>query len=228
MMQPAKEPIAIIGTGCRFPGDSSTPSRLWNLLREPRDLSNPLTDRFDPKGWYHSNGKYHGHANVQNSYQLADQGCQRRFDAQFFGISPVEASTMDPQIRLLLETVYEAVEAAGQTIESLRGSDTAFYTGVSRHFFLIRLIKSARDHPYGEEKAQCVHVLMYKPQMMIGDYKIGMERDVDSIGTYHVSGVSRAMMANRLSYFFDWRGPSMCVHLGYHPLTHYSLSVRCP
>lgn len=45
--------------------------------------------------------------------------------------------------------------------------------------------------------------------MMIGDYKVNMERDMDSIGTYHVSGVSRAMMANRLSYFFDWHGPSM-------------------
>lgn len=47
--------------------------------------------------------------------------------------------------------------------------------------------------------------------MMINGYKTGMERDLDSMGTYHVSGVSRAMMSNRLSYFFDWHGPSMYV-----------------
>lgn len=126
------EPIAIIGTGCRFPGDSTTPSKLWDLLREPRDLLEPLIDRFNSEGWYHENGKYHGHTNVRRSYQLAGEGCQRRFDAQFFGINAVEADTMDPQMRLLLETVYEALEAAGQPMENLRGSDTAVYTGVSQ------------------------------------------------------------------------------------------------
>lgn len=130
-MRGALEPIAIIGTGCRFPGDSTTPSKLWDLLREPQDVLETLTKRFNTEGWYHCDGRYHGHANVQQSYQLAGQGCHRRFDAQFFGINAVEASTMDPQIRLLLETVYEALEAAGQPIESLRGSDTAVFAGVS-------------------------------------------------------------------------------------------------
>lgn len=48
--------------------------------------------------------------------------------------------------------------------------------------------------------------------MMGNSYKTAMERDLDSIGTYHVSGTSRAMMSNRISYFFDWRGPSMYVY----------------
>lgn len=46
-------------------------------------------------------------------------------------------------------------------------------------------------------------------QIMTNSYKSVMERDLESIGTYHVSGVSRAMMSNRLSYFFDWHGPSV-------------------
>lgn len=129
-MSYAGEPIAIIGTGCRFPGNSNTPSKLWDLLREPRDLLEPLCNRFSERGWYHQNGKYHGHCNVQKSYLLGGPEQHRRFDARFFGINAVEANTMDPQMRLLLETVYEALEAAGQPIERLRGSDTAVYTGV--------------------------------------------------------------------------------------------------
>ena len=126
------EPIAIIGTGCRFPGHMNTPSKLWQLLCEPCDLLEPVTKQFAAEGWYHKNGKYHGHCNVKQSYQLAGDHVHRRFDAQFFGINAVEASTIDPQMRLLLETVYEALEAAGQPIESLRGSHTAVYTGVRR------------------------------------------------------------------------------------------------
>ncbi|KAI1739512.1 hypothetical protein F4680DRAFT_466356 [Xylaria scruposa] len=170
------EPVAIIGTGCRFPGESTTPSKFWRLLREPYDLLKPLGERFDSKKWYHKSAKYYGHSDVRHSYQLHGENSHRHFDAPFFGISAVEANTMDPQMRLLLETVYEALEAAGQSIESLRGSDTAVYTG-----------------------------------MMINGYKAVMERDLLSMGTYHASGSSRAMMSNRLSYVFDWHGPSMTI-----------------
>ncbi|KAM7196179.1 hypothetical protein V8F33_006291 [Rhypophila sp. PSN 637] len=155
------EPIAVIGTGCRFPGDANTLSKFWDLLRQPRDVLRSVAERFNPEGWHHENGKYHGHSNVRSSYLLeGDQ--HHRFDAQFFGINAVEAQTLDPQVRLLLETVYEALESAGLTIEGLRGSDTAVYTGMI-------------------------------------------------IGTYHISGVSAAMMSNRLSYFFDWHGPSITI-----------------
>jgi hybrid polyketide synthase/nonribosomal peptide synthetase ACE1 len=154
--------------------DANTPSKLWDLLKVPRDLIQPLSAQFNAQGWHHENGKYHGHCNVKESYQLAGDGVHRRFDAQFFGVNTVEANTMDPQMRLLLETVYEALEDAGQPIEGLRGSNTAVYTG-----------------------------------LMANSYKQVMERDMDSMGTYHVSGTSRAMMSNRVSYFFDWHGPSM-------------------
>lgn len=170
--------IAIIGSGCRFPGNANSPTQLWNLLRSPRQLAEPIPiDRFSGPGYYHQSGQYHGHFNVKEAYFLAEQGAHRRFDASFFGMSPAEALCLDPQCRLLLETVYEAMEAAGLTVEALRGSDTAMYAG-----------------------------------QMVADYDQIMMRDSDdSLGTYHASGTSHAILSNRVSYFFDWHGPSMTI-----------------
>ncbi|KAI3394645.1 hypothetical protein diail_2455 [Diaporthe ilicicola] len=168
----ASEPIVIIGSGCRFPGDATTPSKLWDALREPQDHLTPISEeRFSTRGFYHEAGDHHGHTNVTQAYLVSEY---RRFDAHFFGVSPAEAKVMDPQMRLLLETVYEALESGGQTIHDLQGTDTAVYAGV-----------------------------------MTGDYEQRMARDLDSAGTYHVTGTARSLLANRVSYFFDWRGPSV-------------------
>lgn len=123
------EPVAIIGSGCRFPGGSDSPSKLWELLRQPRDLLSQIpASRFSAKGFYHPDALYHGHSNVQDSYLLSED--PRHFDAQFFGIKPVEANAIDPQQRLLLETVYESLESAGLTIDGLQGSNTGVYVGL--------------------------------------------------------------------------------------------------
>jgi len=123
------EPIAIIGSGCRFPGKSDTPSKLWELLHQPRDLLTKIpTDRFHAEAFYHPDPDHHGTTDVQKSYFLSED--PRQFDAQFFGIQPVEADSIDPQQRLLLETVYESICAAGLTLEGLRGSSTAVYVGL--------------------------------------------------------------------------------------------------
>lgn len=130
------EAIAIIGSGCRFPGEANTPSKLWELLNAPPDLSVPVpTSRhglLNPSGSYHKSNSYHGHHNVRDmkSYFLTGDGVERKFDAGFFGVKPVEANVMDPQVRILLEATYEALENAGQTIESLQGSNTGCYVGL--------------------------------------------------------------------------------------------------
>ena len=99
------EPIAIVGSACRFPGSASSPSRLWSLLSQPRDLGREIPiDRFG-KGFYHPNGAHHGTTNVQHAYLLEED--IRVFDASFFNIHSKEADSIDPQQRLLLETVYE-------------------------------------------------------------------------------------------------------------------------
>ncbi|KAF4629401.1 hypothetical protein G7Y89_g8750 [Cudoniella acicularis] len=173
-----QEDIAIIGSGCRFPGYANSPSKLWDLVRNPRQVAEPIPiDRLGGPGFYHEKGQYHGHMNVKEAYFLAGEGVHRRFDAPFFGMNAAEANALDPQCRLLLETVFEALEEAGLTIEGLRGSDTAMYAG-----------------------------------QMVGDYDIITTRDSDgSEGIYNGTGTSRAMLSNRISYFFDWHGPSMTI-----------------
>src|SRR4051812_40967732 len=101
------EPIAIVGSACRFPGNVNSPSSLWDLLVNPKDILSFIPkNRFSSQGFYHKNGQYHGHTNVDKSYLLSNDNSVRRFDAQFFGIPPLEANSLDPQVRLLLETVF--------------------------------------------------------------------------------------------------------------------------
>ncbi|KAK0120184.1 polyketide synthase [Cadophora gregata] len=125
----APETVAIVGSACRFPGASS-PSKLWDLLHEPRDVLKEFdSDRLNLKRFYHANGDTHGSTDVQNKSYLLEED-PRLFDASFFGISPVEAASMDPQQRLVLETAYEAFESAGVTLDQLKGSSTAVHVGV--------------------------------------------------------------------------------------------------
>jgi aspyridone synthetase (hybrid polyketide synthase/nonribosomal peptide synthetase) len=125
-----QEPIAVVGSACRFPGGSTSPSKLWKLLSQPRDV----LQTFDPKRlnlnrFYHQNGDSHGSTDVQNkSYLLQEDS--RVFDASFFSISPAEAEGMDPQQRILLETVFEVFEAAGCTLDQMQGSSTSVHVGV--------------------------------------------------------------------------------------------------
>ncbi|KAH8896313.1 putative polyketide synthase [Thozetella sp. PMI_491] len=123
------EPIAIVGIGCRFPGGASSASKLWDVLKNPPQLAKRIpSDRFNLDRFYHPDGSHHGTFNVKETYFLDED--IRTFDNGFFGIPPGEAAAMDPQHRLLMETVYEAMETAGLTIPSMQGSDTAVYVGV--------------------------------------------------------------------------------------------------
>lgn len=123
------EPIAVVGSACRFPGDCDTPSKLWELLKSPRDLLREVpSERYNAEAFYHSDPKHHGTTDVRQSYFLNEDPAV--FDSAFFSIPRGEAEAIDPQQRMLMETVYDSLCAAGQTIEGLRGSSTAVYVGV--------------------------------------------------------------------------------------------------
>ncbi|RYP43239.1 hypothetical protein DL770_011775 [Monosporascus sp. CRB-9-2] len=140
------EPIAIVGSACRFPGDASSPSKLWKILRDPVDLRQEIPrSRFDSDGFYHPNGSHHGHTNVRHAHVLNQDVAV--FDAEFFGIKPVEAKAMDPQQRLLLEVVYEGLESAGMPFSDLGGSDTGVFVGVMFQDYGAMLLRDVNDLP---------------------------------------------------------------------------------
>jgi acyl transferase domain-containing protein/NADPH:quinone reductase-like Zn-dependent oxidoreductase len=114
-----------------LPGESYTPSKLWdNLLRDGKSAWSELPkNRFNLDAWYHPNGSRPGSVNTRGGYFLSHDDHLRQFDPSFFGISPLEASSMDPQQRKLLEVVYESVENAGATLEELSGSKTSCFVG---------------------------------------------------------------------------------------------------
>lgn len=113
----AGDRIAVIGIGCNFPGDSDSPAAFWRTLTGRGDaIVPPPAGRF-PASQSGARGGY-----------LRDLF---RFDAEFFGISDAEARSLDPQQRLLLETAWHALEDAGIIPQSLAGSDTGVFVGVS-------------------------------------------------------------------------------------------------
>ncbi|KAE8267617.1 hypothetical protein A4X09_0g4729 [Tilletia walkeri] len=122
------EDIAIVGVGCRLPG-ADTPSKLWDVLADQKDVQSRIT-RFNAAGYYHPDGTRKGVTPVQHAYFMEGDNVLGEFDSKFFNITPIEAAAMDPQQRILLETVYEAIESAGIALEDFVGTDTAVYTGI--------------------------------------------------------------------------------------------------
>ena len=139
-------PIAIVGLSCRLPGGANNLESFWQMLSEGRSgWSDVPENRYNWKSFHHPDPEMNGTTNHRGGHFLDHDIA--KFDAAFFGISPMECASIDPQQRILLETAYEALEGAGIPLESIRGSRTGVYAATFNHDYDSMIYKDTSDLP---------------------------------------------------------------------------------
>ena len=168
------EPIAVIGLGCRFPGEAAGPEAFWQFLWGGRSAVGEVP----PDRWsaFDDGSPEVGAALARTTRWGSFLTDIDAFDAEFFDISSREAVKMDPQQRLLLEVAWEALEHAGIPPSSLRRSQTGVFAGAC-----------------------------------YTDYGYLAALDLTGVDAWTNPGGALSIIANRLSYFLDLRGPSVTV-----------------
>ena len=169
---PGTHDIAVIGSAGRFPGAENN-DEFWDLLIDGRLATGPLPE----KRW----SEYAGDPVVRS--KMAEENTDggyladiESFDNEFFGLSPLEATNMDPQQRIMLELAWEALEDANLPANRLRGESVGVFVGSSNN-----------------------------------DYGMLMAADPSQAHPYALTGASSSIIPNRISYAFDFRGPSISV-----------------
>ncbi|UJF34777.1 SDR family NAD(P)-dependent oxidoreductase [Paenibacillus hexagrammi] len=170
--EPARDEIAVIGIHGTFAGASDL-EQFWNNLREKTDVITEIPlDHWDYRPWYDPNPETQDKTYCKWGGFIENVD---KFDAEFFHISPREAEWMDPQLRLMLQSIYAAGEDAG-VMNRLRGTDTGVFIGA------------------------CCH-----------DYKDLIAEKNLPVDPYVGIGTSQTILANRISFFLDLKGPSIAI-----------------
>ncbi|MEK9501492.1 SDR family NAD(P)-dependent oxidoreductase [Gaopeijia maritima] len=138
-----REPVAVVGMACRFPGSADTVESYWRDLLDGVDAVGEIPpDRWDVDAWYDPDPDAPGRIATRWAGTLRDIA---RFDADLFSISPREARAMDPQQRLLLEQTWRAFEDAGLDPTAFDGDPVGVFVGMCNNDYLSRLLAEGTD-----------------------------------------------------------------------------------
>ena len=169
-----REPLAVIGIGCRFPGGINSPAACWDALLGGIDaICDVPDDRWKHERYHDTNPEKVG--SIRNAKGGFIKGVDQ-FDGDFFGYFPTEAQRLDPQQRLLLEVTHEAMEDAGLRRDQLDGTRTSVFIGSFLYDYLCMQTASEQR---------------------------------DEINPYVAMGSAVSPLANRISYDFNLKGPSV-------------------
>ncbi|MFE2763722.1 type I polyketide synthase [Streptomyces halstedii] len=137
------EPIAIVGTGCRFPGGVTDAESYWRMLADGVDAVGDIPGtRWDHEAFYDEEAGRPGKIYTRAGAFLDDI---ESFDHDFFGISKREALAMDPHQRLSLQVCWEALENAGRAPSGLAGSRTGVFMGAASWDYITAQIRHPDD-----------------------------------------------------------------------------------
>lgn len=172
----ARDPIALVGIGCRFPGGANDPDRYWRMICDGVDAVTEIPlERGNTEAFF---GTRFGSSEPGYSRWGGFIDCVDQFDPEFFSISLREAPCMDPQQRLLLEAAWEAIEDGGLVLDDALAARTGVFVGISTNDY-----QGLQATPY--------------------DYSL--------LDVHTVMGCAASIAANRVSYSFNLRGPSIAL-----------------
>ena len=136
-------PVAVIGMACRFPGGANTKEQYWDLLDKKVDASIEVpVSRWAIDSYYDSNSNTLGKMITRNACFINEKIDE--FDASFFGLTPRETVSLDPQHRLLLELTWEAIQDAALNINQLKKTKTGVFIGISSSDYSSLINKNAK------------------------------------------------------------------------------------
>src|SRR5690242_1601145 len=170
-----REPIAVIGLGCRFPGGARDSETFWDLLRRGRDaISVVPSDRWDVDAYFDPDPDQPGKM-VSRHGGFIDRVDE--FDEALFEIAPREAVALDPQQRLALTLAWETLENAGYPPRSLNGTKTGVFLGIASGDFSQLVLQAGR------------------PELLNAHFVLGISRSVAAGRISYVLGLQGPSIA---------------------------------
>ncbi|MCP4149084.1 MAG: amino acid adenylation domain-containing protein, partial [bacterium] len=133
--------VAVIGMTGRFPGARNIGEFWDNLINGVHSISFFSEEELEQAGINPGILKEPGYIRAKGVLEDAEY-----FDSSFFSYSTREAAVMDPQLRILHECAWEALENAGYSTDKYDGL-IGFYTGATSNFFWVSQFLEKLDNP---------------------------------------------------------------------------------